>query len=171
MDTIFNAQDILQIAENVEQREIDFYSRASRQLEDQDLNALCWKLAGWSLQHKKLWEQKRRHLGAQGPEAEEDGIFSHPGAMAGLTWFGLRTGSFKRAESWTCREYLLWEARQRVNDLITFYQGLKGFTEDPDALEMVDGIIDEESEHFAYVERLLRTTSDPKGRTCHDAAY
>ncbi|MCF7974938.1 MAG: hypothetical protein K9N55_14050, partial [Phycisphaerae bacterium] len=63
MDIGLSSQDILQVAENVEQREIEFYMGASRQLEDQDLKGLCWKLAAWNLRHKKIWERKRRHLG------------------------------------------------------------------------------------------------------------
>lgn len=162
MDIVFRTPDILEVAENVEQREIDFYSRASRRLHDQDLKALCWKLASWSLRHKKIWERKRETLGTDGPEAQEEGVFSHPGAMAGLTWFGLRAYSDKRAENWTCRKYLLWEARQRVNDLITFYEGLKGFVRDLNALKMVDRVIKEEVRHFAYIERLLLMASDSK---------
>ena len=162
MDIVFRTQDILEVAENVEQREIDFYSRASRRLHDQDLKALCWKLASWSLRHKKIWERKRKTLGTERPRGLEDSVFSHPGAMAGLTWFGLRACSDRRAENWTCGEYLLWEARQRVNDLMTFYEGLKGFVTDVDACRMVDRIIKEEVRHFAHIERLLRTVVDPE---------
>ena len=47
--------DILQVAENVEQREIEFYMGASEQLSDPDLKGLCWRLTAWSLRHKKIW--------------------------------------------------------------------------------------------------------------------
>lgn len=156
MDMRFSAQDILQVAENVEQREMDFYLRASRQLNDSLLKGLCHKLAAWNLRHKKIWERKRAGLGPDMYTDEDSNIFSHPGAMAGLTWFGLRSSSDQRAQNWTCREYLLWEARQRANDLMTFYEGLKGFVRDTQALMMIDRIISEEVRHFSYIERLLR---------------
>ncbi len=54
----------------------------------------------------------------------------------------------------------LWEARQRANDLITFYGGLKGFVRDQSALRMVDRILREEVRHFCYIERLLRSVAD-----------
>jgi rubrerythrin len=168
MDIGFSSQDILQVAENVEQREIEFYIRASRQLENPDLKGLCWKLAAWSLRHKKIWERKRKGLGQDPYANTEDNAFSHPGAMAGLTWFGLRASSDKRAKAWTCREYLLWEARQRANDLITFYEGMKGFTQDLNALKMVDRIIKEETRHFGYIERLLRAAPDSKQYAQHN---
>jgi len=168
MDIEFSSQDILQVAENVEQREIEFYLGASRQLEDQDLKGLCWKLAAWNLRHKKIWERKRKDLGPNLREDTQDHVFSHPGAMAGLTWFGLRASSVKRAKAWTCREYLLWEARQRANDLMTFYAGLKGFVTDLDALKTVDRIIREEVRHFAYIERLLQMAPDSKKHAHQD---
>lgn len=156
MDMRFSTHDILQVAENVEQREIDFYLRAANRLDDQEFKDLCVRLAAWSLRQKKAWERHREALGPDQHANSEENIFSHPGAMAGLTWFGLRASSDQRAEKWTCREYLLWEARQRANDLLTFYEGLKGFVRDTDAFMMIDSIISKEEQHFEYIERLLR---------------
>jgi rubrerythrin len=162
MEIGLSAQDILQVAQNVEQREIEFYIKASRQLENEDLKGLCWKLAAWNLRHKKIWERKHKALGPDPYTGTEDSDFSHTGAMAGLTWFGLRASAGPRTKAWTCREYLLWEARQRANDLITFYEGLKGFVADPHALNVVDRILTAEGRHFAYIERLLHLTPDSK---------
>lgn len=160
MNIGLSTKDILQVAENVEQREMEFYMRASKQLKDADLQGLCWKLAAWNLRHKKIWERKRQRMGRHRQEAASESVFSHPGAMAGLTWFGLRASLDKRARMWTSREYLLWETRQRVNDLMTFYEGLKGFVADMDAFRMVDRILKEEHRHFAYIERLLLQNAD-----------
>jgi rubrerythrin len=162
MDMRFSTQDTLQVAENVEQREIDFYLRASHGLEDQELKRLCGKLACWSLRHKKIWERKRQGLGPDQYATVEETVFSHPGAMAGLTWFGLRASSDARIKNWTCPNILLWEARQRANDLITFYEGLKGFVRDKQALMMVDRILRQEVRHFSYIERLLRSIPELK---------
>ena len=160
MNIRLSTQDILQVAENVEQREIVFYLRASKHLEDQDLKNLCWKLAAWSLGHKKKWESKRKSLGPDMSATTQEDVFSHPGAMAGLTWFGLQASSDTNARAWICREYLLREAKRKVNDLMTFYEGLKGFVTDLNALKMVDHIISEEVRHSEYIGRLLPMAPD-----------
>ena len=157
MDVELNARDVLHVAENVEQREIDFYVRASIHLRDPALKALCGRLSRWSFRHRKIWQQMRDKMGPS--VVSGDNVFSHPGAMAGLTWFGLRRSSDRRAQAWTCPETLLWEARQRVNDLITFYRGLKGFAQAGDGWVMLDRIIKQETRHFDYIERLLRLTA------------
>jgi hypothetical protein len=74
--------------------------------------------------------------------------------------FGLRYQFKPAVVLFICQDYLLREVRQRVNDLMAFYEGLKGFVTDLSALNMVDRIIAEEVQHFEYIERLLLMASD-----------
>lgn len=154
MDMRFSTTHILQIAESVEQREIDYYARAAQHIEAEELRDVCRQLAGWSLRHKRAWAQRRQRI-APDTETSQACLLPDPAAMAGLTWFGLRVVPDKRFKSWTCRETVLWEAMQRAKDLVTFYEGLKGFAGDAEALLMIDRILNEEDRHLQYIQWLM----------------
>jgi rubrerythrin len=164
MDMRFNTAHVLQIAEGVEQREIDYYVRAADHLEVDELREVCGQLAGWSLRHKMAWAQKRRRFYAN-CESLDQCPLPEASAMAGLTWFGIRVVPEKKFKSWTRRESVLWEAMQRARDLTTFYEGLKGFAGDREAMLMIDRIISEEARHLEFIEWLLyhqsRTVAQP----------
>lgn len=154
MEMRFSTAHILQIAESVEQREVDYYVRAAKHLETEELREVCRQLAGWNVRHKMAWSQKRQRFYTE-CESLEACPLPEASAMAGLTWFGIRVVPDKKFKSWTRRETVLWEATQRARDLVTFYEGLKGFAGSTEALMMIDRIISEEGRHLEFIEWLL----------------
>ena len=124
MEIRFGINEILKIAEGVEQREIDFYQSAIKLLDDQCLQEVCRRIMSWNILHKGFWEQKRESLLKEGDSRAYDlsdkTMLSEPGAMAGLTWYGIHFNVPCVVKNWMSEERILEEALRHVKDLVIF---------------------------------------------------
>jgi rubrerythrin len=152
METKFSVFEILEIAEHVEQRGATFYMKTAELFEDTQIRNLYFQLANWKAKQKKVWSQRRKEFsqstGEFGTFDPDDYVLSNPEVMAGLTWFGTRTGSVKKLHGHETREEILHDVINREKAVVTFYQGLKGFARDPATEQAVDELIAQESQYI-----------------------
>ncbi len=158
METKFSAFEILEIAEHVEQRGATFYVKTAELFTDADIRDIYFQLANWKAKQKKIWSRMRKEFsqstGEFGTFDPDDYVLSNPEVMAGLTWFGTRTGSVKKINGQETREEVLRDVINREKAVVTFYQGLKGFARDPATEQAVDKLIAQEG---LYIRTLTQT--------------
>ena len=145
METKFSVFEILEIAEQVEERGAQFYAKAADLFDLQAIRDIYYQLAEKKVKQRKIWTQMRKDFsektGEFGVFDPDNYVLSNPEVMAGLTWFGTKGGATKRLTGKETQEEILKDAIHRENAVITFYQGLKDFARDPASTETLDNII------------------------------
>jgi rubrerythrin len=145
METKFSVFEILEIAEQVEERGAQFYVKAADLFEPENIRDFYYQLAEKKVKQRKIWTQMRKDFsektGEFGVFDPDNYVLSNPEVMAGLTWFGTKGSGTKRLTGQETMEEILKDAIRRENAVITFYQGLKDFARDPSSTETLDEII------------------------------
>jgi rubrerythrin len=158
MDTQFNAFEILQIAEEVENKAAQFYRHAAERFADEDRRGLCSSLADWRAEHRDAWRCLRRRCsertGEFGCFDPNNYVLSNPQTMAGLTGFGTARNGHSRITGAETKEQILQDAIRRSQGIAIFYHGLKDFARGPDSRMMIDNVLSEEDRQI----RLLTNT-------------
>ena len=152
LETEFNAFEILQIAERIERKNTEFYTKTAQLFDDSEKRDICLKLANWPSRHEKIWARMRHRFsektGEFGHFDPDNYVLSHPQVMAGLASFAAKPGSSTRLTGHESKEEIFKEAVRRANETIIFYRGLKDFARDPSAEDIIDKLIKEESRYI-----------------------
>ncbi|MHC4121411.1 MAG: ferritin-like domain-containing protein [Planctomycetota bacterium] len=152
METIFNVFEILQIAERIERKGVQFYLKTAELFDDPEVRDTCYKLAGWKARHEKLLAQRRKRFsektGEFGTFDPDNYVLSNPRVMAGLAVFATEPGSLKGPLRVEDRPQIFKDAIRRAKEAVVFYRGLKDFTRDPACKDTLDAIIKEEVQHI-----------------------
>jgi rubrerythrin len=157
----FNAEEIFQMAEQIERNGGAFYRRAAS-LALRAVTAQCFlKLAAMEEEHEKIFARMRADLS----ERERTAPVSDPEDQSSLylrAWadgqvFDVRTNPAERLQGKEKAEDILQMAIGLEKDSIVFYLGMKDAIPQGLGRSKVDGIIKEEMHHIATLSRELET--------------
>lgn len=142
----FNANDVLQMAEQIEKNGAEFYRNASQKIQDTAAKDLLLKLAAMEDDHEKTFASLRSKLSE---EEKVEAVFDPDGenvrylkALADSKVF------FEKNIDPDTMEGILKEAITAEKDSILFYLGMKDLVPVSLGQSRVDDIIKEEMAHI-----------------------
>jgi len=162
MSYYFNADEIFEMAEQIERNGAKFYRRVAEQIKNQESRKLLLVLADMEDEHKKIFIEMRAEMLKQGQAATVDPTFD-PDGEAGLYLQTMADGHIfdtrkDLAESLTGQETMediLIMAIGREKDSVVFYTGMKDMVSEKLGKDKINGIIREEMWHVTILSREL----------------
>jgi len=157
MAMVFNAEEVLQMAEQIERNGARFYRRAAEIVKDARVNKLLLELAAWEDGHEKIFADMRARLGDREREPtvfdpeHEGGLYLR--AMADGHVFDVKKDPAVLLTGKETALEILTQAIGKEKDSIIFYLGLKEFAPESLGREKIEGIIKEEMRHIGYLNR------------------
>lgn len=152
----FNADDIFDMAEQIERNGAVFYRQAAADVSDPDEKKFLSDLAAMEDEHEKTFSAMRKKL-AEGEKAPT--VFDPQGeagsylkALADTRIF------FKKEIDTTSMQAILKAAILAEKDSIVFYLGMKDMVPDELGQARLDDIIKEEMAHINLLSRRLIAT-------------
>ncbi len=162
MPITFNADEIFEMAEEIERQAARFYTQAAEHAPDEATAGMFREMAEMEDDHEKTFAAMRKDLGAA--ERETD-TFDPQGeaamylqAMADAHGTEGKKGRKGKAGEMTGNESLeeVLEAAVRAEaDSVAFYTGIKEMVPARAGRDRIDEIIKEEIGHLAYLKRRL----------------
>ena len=142
----FNADDILQLAEQIEKNGAKFYRESAEKVADTSAKELLLTLAAMEDDHEETFSNLRSALSATEKEAT---VFDPQGEAAGYLKALADTRVFfqKQIDSNTLED-ILKEAITAEKDSIVFYLGMKDLVPESLGKGRIDAIIKEEMAHI-----------------------
>ncbi len=172
MDTELHPLGLVQIAEEIERRRIRWYERIAPLCADAGSGDLCREL----LASSRRQASRLTGLGvclrtAAPPEetASDDPIASTGHVMAALAFFVAESPAPDLPAAVT-REWILTDTVNRSRQAIVFYEGLKGFTHDQIAKEVMEEIVQRENDHLHLMLLQLESHKPVRGKDGHSLA-
>ena len=158
----FNADEIFEMAEQIERNGARFYRRASEQVTSSDTSTLLLKFAAMEDIHEKTLISMRAEMVKQGQAVTVDPVFD-PDGEAGMYLRAIADGRIfdtrvDPAESLTGEETMediLQLAIGREKDSVIFYLGMKDMVSERLGKDKIDGIIKEEIGHVTILSNEL----------------
>ena len=155
MSITFNADEIFEMAEEIERNGANFYKRAAEGSAGSQAKDMLLELANWELQHEKLFADMRSELSGQ----EAGTITFDPDDQAALYLQAMADGhvfdvSADPAEKLTGNESLEEIFRTAIGlekDSIVFYLGIRDMVPERMGKDKIDRIINEEKGHVAQL--------------------
>ncbi len=142
----FNADDIFQIAEQLERNGAAFYRKASESVENEEAKQFLLKLAAMEDDHEKTFQQMRQELTAGEKQAT---VFDPEGeSMAYLKALADTRVFFEKEIDTSSMEAILKDAIVAEKDSIVFYLGMKEAVPEAKGKGRLDDIIKEEMAHI-----------------------
>ena len=159
----FNADEILEMAEQIERNGARFYRRAAEVVEGQKVAKLLLDLAAWEEGHEKTFASLRAAL----TDAElqqttfdpEDETSMYLRAMADGHVFDTKVDPAERLTGEESVEDILKMAIGQEKDSIVFYTGLREMISQTAGRERIDEIIKEEMGHIGFLHREMAALS------------
>jgi len=145
----FNADDVLKIAEQIEENGADFYNRASAAMTDPHYKKFLLDLATMEVFHKKTFADMRSALS----ETERKPTVFDPNdeavlylkALADLRVF------YRKDMDTSSMENILTAAIEAEKDSIVFYVGMKDLVPEKLGRDKIDAIVNEEKKHIVML--------------------
>ena len=159
----FNADEIIQMAEQIERNGVRFYRKAAEVVKDEKVTKLLLDLAVWEEGHERTFANIRAEL----MDSERKPIVFDPDhetsmylrAMADGHVFDVRLEpADKLTGSESAREILRMAIGQE-KDSIVFYTGLKEMISQAAGKQQIDRIIKEEMSHIGFLNREIAALS------------
>ncbi|MHC4213324.1 MAG: ferritin family protein [Planctomycetota bacterium] len=155
MAITFNADEIFEMAEQIERNGIKFYRRAAEIISDKDNKDLLLRLAEMEVEHEKTFAQMREELTGK----ENESIAFDPDNQAALYLqavanghvFDMKTDPSALLSGQESFHDILKMAIGAEKDSIAFYMGLKDSVPAPAGKDKVDKIIREEMNHIVLL--------------------
>jgi len=149
----FNADDILQMAEQIERNGAKFYRKSAEAVADASAKELLLNLAAMEDDHEKTFSNLRSALSATEKEAT---VFDPQGEAASYLKALADTRVFfqKQIDS-NAMEDILKEAITAEKDSIVFYLGMKDLVPESLGKGRIDAIIKEEMAHIKTLSKEL----------------
>jgi rubrerythrin len=157
MAMVFNAEEVLQMAEQIERNGARFYRRAAEIVKDARVNKLLLELAAWEDGHEKIFAAMRARLSDREREPtvfdpeHEGGLYLR--AMADGHVFEVKKDPAALLTGKETAGEILKQAIDKEKDSIIFYLGLTEFAPETLGREKIEGIIREEMRHIGYLNR------------------
>lgn len=159
MSITFNADEVFEMAEQIERNAGKFYREAATKTSDRQTKELFQRLADMEDGHLRTFQQMRKSLRDQ----EKGGTTFDPEGEASLYlqgmaddrgFEGMRSRNVKLTGKESTRE-LLEIALSAEKNSILYYVGLKSFVPEEAGKDKIEGIIMEEVRHAADLRRYL----------------
>ena len=159
----FNADEILEMAENIERNGARFYRKAAELVEEAAIRKLLEDLAAWEDGHERVFATMRADLAAQEREAKvfdpEHETSMYLRAMADGHVFDARIDPADTLTGSESAEEILRMAIGQEKDSIVFYTGLKEMISQTAGRERIEAIIKEEMGHIGFLNREIAALS------------
>lgn len=158
----FNADEIFEIAEQIETNGAKFYRQMADNISEVSIRQLFLDFASMEDDHKKVFADMRAKLSDQEKESR---VFDPDGesaqylrALADIRVFDqYAEEQFKLSEGDEPEKLkkVFWAAIGREKESIVFYLGLKGLVPEKLGKDKIDGIIQEEMKHLRLLSNKL----------------
>jgi rubrerythrin len=149
----FNADEIFEMAQQLERNGAEFYTRAASETTDPEAQKFLKELAAMEIDHEKTFAALRSQLTAT---EKQSTVFDPQGEAAQYLKALADTRVFFEKEVDTSSlEGILKEAVVAEKDSIIFYLGMRDMVPDAKGKSRIDGIIQEEMGHIKLLSRKL----------------
>jgi rubrerythrin len=151
---MFSANDILDLAIQIEQNGETAFRRAAEKVSNPSLAVLLEWIADEEVRHAHYFSNLRRG----GIEKDVDDQVAEMGKALLRETLGAQVFSLETAEFSELRrvEDLLKVAMELERDTIIFYEMFRAFIEEKTALDILDTIIEQENSHLRKLQELHR---------------
>lgn len=161
MSITFNADEIFEMAEQIERNGAKFYREAAGKAPDPDTKKMMLDLAVMEEGHEKTFAQMRQDLSAGDKEANvfdpDDEAAQYLRTMADFHGTEGKAGPLDKLTGSESMEELLKIALQAEKDSIAFYVGIKGLVPARSGKDKVEKIIIEEMAHVSALGAKLQS--------------
>jgi len=149
----FNADEVFEMAEQMERNGEKFYKRAAATIDDEPHKKLLLELAAMEVDHEKTFKAMRSDLKA----AEKSATVFDPEGEAALYLRALVDTRvfFEKEVDVSSMENILKAAIEAEKDSIVFYLGMKNAVPEKLGQDRIEGIIKEEMGHIRLLSREL----------------
>jgi rubrerythrin len=149
----FNADEVFEMAEQMERNGESFYKKAAASIQDSDHQSLLLKLADMEVEHEKTFKAMRRDLS----DAAKSATVFDPESEAALYLRALVDTRvfFEKQIDVSSMENILKAAIEAEKDSIVFYLGMKNAVPEKFGRDRIEGIIKEEMGHIRLLSREL----------------
>lgn len=155
MSITFNADEVFEIAEQIERNGAKFYRRAAQAFAGSDAHKLLADLANWEEGHERLFAEMRRDLS----QSEKEPVFFDPDneavmylrAMADGHVFSPKKDLSKILTGNEGLVEILQKAIRFEKDSIAFYLGMRDLVSEELGKDKVARIIEEEKSHVVML--------------------
>lgn len=145
----FNANDIFEMAEQIERNGVEFYETAAKGVPDPSDKSLLLELAEMEKQHEKTFASMRADLTEKETQSTtfdpENEATRYLRALADMRVF------YEKAMDLSSMQSVLIEAITAEKDSIVFYLGMKDLVPEKAGKERLDHIIKEEMGHITIL--------------------
>jgi len=156
METFFNAEEVLKMAEQIERNGQEFYRNASEAVNDFEVSKLLSDLAEWEKGHEVIFASMRMDLGEDEKARTSFDPYTESAlylkAMADDHVFKMDMGELM-SEMDGDTEKIINRAIRFEKDSLLFFIGLERLVSPMLGRERVYEIIDEEIGHISYLEK------------------
>ncbi|OHB73325.1 MAG: hypothetical protein A2Z25_00250 [Planctomycetes bacterium RBG_16_55_9] len=164
MGTALNAFEILAMAVTIERDSVDFYRKAARLFDSEELHETFLSLASWERKHEELFVAMKKELTCsleqRGTLDVSNYVSSNPQALASLAASAARSASQPEPTGKESKQGILELALNRELVIIRFYRDLVGAVRDSAGKRTIDDVIKEEKRHVAILKRSLELLGD-----------
>lgn len=160
MTTIFSADEIFEMAEQLERNGAGFYRKAAKGMPDKNMKNLLGELADMEVEHEKTFAAMRAELigSDQLPDVfdpnDEVGLYLQ--ALADGKVFDTKTDPSKQLTGKETPQDILNTAIGLEKESIVFYLGLEEYVPVESGKEKVRAIIKQEMSHVALLNDKLK---------------
>ncbi len=149
----FNADEIFEMAEQMERNGIKFYTTAAESVSDSDAKKLLLEFADMEREHEKIFAKMRKSLSSG---EKESTVFDPEGeAVHYLRALADTRVFFDKTIDVSSLENILKDAIQAEKDSIVFYLGMKEAVPESLGKGKLDNIIKEEMGHIRMLSSKL----------------
>jgi rubrerythrin len=142
----FNADDIFEMAEQMERNGTNFYMTAAESVSDDDAKKLLREFAEMEKEHERIFSEMRKELSA---DEKKTTVFDPDGDAANyLRALADTRVFFDKKIDVSSLENILKDAIQAEKDSIVFYLGMKEAVPEDLGKNRMDSIIKEEMGHI-----------------------
>ena len=161
MSIVFNADEVFEMAEQIERNGAKYYRRAAEFVKDEEAKQMLLSLASMEDTHLKIFSEMHAKLAA--PERKE--TVYDPEELAGKylksladgTVFDMKADPSEKIGADKSIADILRYALQMEKESIVFYTGLKMYVPASLGHAQLDSIIEEEFSHITLISMLLNT--------------
>jgi rubrerythrin len=159
MGITFNADEIFEMAENIERDGAKFYRQAAKNAADEKTRKMLLDLAAMEDKHLATFQEMRKELSAR---EKEEMVFDPDNQAAmylqtmasGHGWEGKKSLTENLTGNETLED-ILKTAIKAENDSVVFYSGLKELVPAKAGKDKLEAIIKEELGHIAILNQQL----------------
>jgi rubrerythrin len=160
MSLTFNAEEILEMAVQIERNGIKFYKKAAGILPDKKTKKFLLDLADMEAEHEKTFTEMKNQLTEREKEPavydpdDQGALYLH--ATADGHVFNPKADIDKQLTGKETVEQVFNKAIQAEKDSIVFYLGLREFVSQKAGKEKVEKVIKEEQSHIVILNNHLK---------------